>query len=112
MSQEVIYQIPNSIKKKALLTRKEYESLYSESLKNPDKFWAKQAEFYLDWTTRWKKVSESDFVTGKVSWFKGAKINASVNCIDRHLKHRSEQPAIIWEGDEPSNSEAITGSLY
>ena len=108
MSKEVIYQTPNSIKKKALLTRKEYESLYAESLKNPDKFWAKQAELYLDWTTRWKKISESDFVTGKVSWFKGAKINASVNCIDRHLKHRSDQTAIIWEGDEPSNSEAIT----
>ena len=108
MSQEVIYQIPNSIKKKALLTNKEYESLYSESLKNPDKFWAKQAELYLDWTTGWKKVSESDFITGKVSWFKGAKINASFNCIDRHLRNRSEQTAIIWEGDEPSNSEAIT----
>ena len=108
MSQEVIYQIPNSIKNKALLTSKEYESLYSESLKNPDKFWAKQAKLYLDWTTGWKKVSESDFITGKVSWFKGAKINASVNCIDRHLRHKSEQTAIIWEGDEPSNSEVIT----
>ncbi|SVC28400.1 uncharacterized protein METZ01_LOCUS281254, partial [marine metagenome] len=108
MSKEKIYRVSNSIKKESLLTSEEYECLYKESISDPKKFWSTQANLYLDWTTKWESVNESNFATGKVSWFKGGKINASENCIDRHLEKKANQVAIIWEGDNPSVSKLIT----
>ena len=90
------------------MKKEEYDKLYKESLKNPEDFWSKQATSYLDWISMWDGVSESNFKKGQVSWFKGAKINASINCIDRHLKKRANQTAIIWEGDDPKESKKIS----
>ena len=108
MSAEVIYQVPESIKKDALLNNEDYESLYEESINDPEKFWSTQATSYLEWISKWKNISESNFIEGKISWFKGAKINATINCIDRHLDNKARQTAIIWEGDDPSISKEIT----
>lgn len=108
MAKEIVHQVPDLIKKNALLNDKEYEQLYKESLDHSEEFWSKQAKEYLDWISPWEKVSESDLTKGEVSWFSGGKINASVNCIDRHLEKRSSQIAIIWEGDDPSVSKSIT----
>ena len=108
MAKEIVHQVPDLIKKNALLNDKEYEQLYKESLDHSEDFWSKQAQEYLDWISPWEKVSESDLTKGKVSWFSGGKINASENCIDRHLEKRSSQIAIIWEGDDPSVSKSIT----
>ena len=108
MAKEIVHQVPDLIKKNALLNDKEYEQLYKESLDHPEDFWSKQAKEYLDWISPWEKVSESDLTKGEVSWFSGGKINASENCIDRHLEKRSSQIAIIWEGDDPSVSKSIT----
>jgi acetyl-CoA synthetase len=74
--------------------------MYQESITNPDDFWANQAEEFLTWDNKWESVSSVDFNTGNIEWFKGATINASYNCIDRHLPQRANQTAIIWEGDE------------
>ena len=108
MAKEIVHQVPDLIKKNALLNDKEYEQLYKESLDHSEDFWSKQAKEYLDWISPWEKVSESDLTKGEVSWFSGGKINASENCIDRHLEKRSSQIAIIWEGDDPSVSKSIT----
>ena len=108
MAKEIVHQVPDLIKKNALLNEEEYELLYRESLDHSEDFWSKQAKKYLDWISPWEKVSESDLTKGEVSWFSGGKINASENCIDRHLEERSSQIAIIWEGDDHSVSKSIT----
>jgi acetyl-CoA synthetase len=82
-----------------LLNEQKYNEMYQQSIQNPDDFWAKQATEFLSWDKSWDKVSNVDFNTGKIQWFKGGKINVSYNCIDRHLEKRANQTAIIWEGD-------------
>ena len=82
--------------------KEEYERLYKESIEDPDGFWARMAGI-LDWRRPWDKVSESDFLKPEIKWFLGGKLNASENCIDRHLKGpRKNKAAIIWEGDDGS----------
>ena len=108
MTKDVIYRVPQDIKESALLKKEAYEKLYDESIANPDEFWAKQARLNLDWISEWETVSESNFAEGKVSWFKGAKINTTINCIDRHLENNGNKTAIIWEGDNPDESKNIS----
>ena len=108
MTKNVIYKVPQDIKESALLKKEAYEKLYDESIANPDEFWAKQARLNLDWISEWETVSESNFTEGKVSWFKGAKINTTINCIDRHLENNGNKTAIIWEGDSPDESKNIS----
>ena len=91
-----------------LINAKTYESMYEQSMSNPDKFWAEQADIFVDWEKKWDKVSDVDFSKGKIAWFEGATLNVSYNCLDRHLPERADQVAIIWEGDDPSSSESIT----
>ncbi|AXE62425.1 acetate--CoA ligase [Candidatus Thioglobus sp. NP1] len=94
--------------KKPLINAQTYQLMYDDSINNPDDFWAKQAEIFIDWDKKWDKVSDVDFNKGKIAWFEGATLNVSYNCLDRHLPERAEQIAIIWEGDDPNTSESIT----
>jgi len=94
--------------RKPLLDAQEYESMYEQSMSSPDEFWANQAEQFISWDRKWDKVSEVDFLIGKIAWFEGATLNVSYNCLDRHLPERADQVAIIWEGDDPDSSESIT----
>ncbi len=94
--------------RKPLLDAQEYESMYEQSMSSPDEFWANQAEQFISWDKKWDKVSEVDFLKGKIAWFEGATLNVSYNCLDRHLPERANQVAIIWEGDDPESSESIT----
>ena len=108
MTKEVIYEIAENIKKDSLLSEEEFSKMYHDSITNPDDFWHKQASNYLEWISEWDQVSEHDFRKGQVSWFKGGKLNATINCIDRHLSQRADQTAIIWEGDDPEDSNHIS----
>ncbi len=108
MTKDVVHQVPDTIKENALISENEYEKLYKESLSNSEEFWSKQAKEYLEWISPWQQTCESDLNKGEVSWFIDGKINASQNCIDRHLNKRANQVAIIWEGDDPSISKSIT----
>jgi len=108
MTKETIYEPSEEITNDAVISSDEFEELYRESINNPDQFWAQQARNYLSWDKEWDVVKESDIAKGDISWFKGAKLNASVNCIDRHLENNSEKTAIIWEGDDPQDSLKIT----
>jgi acetyl-CoA synthetase len=93
---------------KALCDAATYESMYSESINDSDSFWAKQAKEFLHWDKEWDQVSDVDYNQGKIEWFKGAELNVAYNCIDRHLPERANQTAIIWECDNPNESESIT----
>ena len=94
--------------RKPLLDAQEYESMYEQSMSSPDEFWTNQAEQFISWDKKWDKVSEVDFLKGKIAWFEGATLNVSYNCLDRHLPEKANQVAIIWEGDDPESSESIT----
>ena len=91
----------------AHITPERYQSLYQQSLDQPDIFWGEQA-LMLDWHMPWTHISKTDLRTGAASWFVGAKLNVSVNCIDRHLPERADDIAIIWEGDDPNDSQTFT----
>lgn len=85
-----------------------YERMYRQSIEQPDMFWAEQANRFVEWMQPWSKVHQSDMDKGEAAWFIDAKLNVSVNCIDRHLKKRADQTAIIWEGDDPNDSRYIS----
>jgi len=81
----------------------EYKEVYADSVKNPAKFWAKQAKTF-QWMKPWKKVVESEFQTPDVKWFVDGKLNITVNCLDRHLEKRGDSIALIWEPNDPSQA--------
>ncbi len=85
----------------------QYQSIYDESIRDPDGFWEKQAQ-RLDWFHAFDRTSEVDFHKAEISWYLGGKLNAAHNCIDRHLSERAEQTAIIWVEDEPGTYTHIT----
>lgn len=102
------YPVPAALKQQALINAEKYTAMYQRSLHDADHFWAEQAEQFLHWDKKWSKVSKSDFSTGDAQWFIDGKLNVSVNCIDRHLKTRGDRTAIIWEGDNPADTQKIT----
>jgi acetyl-CoA synthetase len=108
MSEEKIYPIPADTAKRAFIDDKKYREMYDRSLKDPDEFWAEQAKAFVTWFKPWTTVSEWDYTKARIRWFEGAKLNAAYNCLDRHLEHRGDQTAIIWEGDDPGVDKKIT----
>ena len=81
-----------------------YRMLYKQSVENPEKFWGEIAE-RLDWYTKWNSVRDVDFRSGNIKWFSGGILNASYNCIDRHVENGfGDNTAIIWEGNDPNQS--------
>ena len=103
-----LFPVQPEFARDALITREKYQELYKASVADPEAFWGKQAET-LHWQKKWNKVKNTNF-TGKVKirWFEGGQLNVSENCIDRHLPARGDQTAIIFEGDDPSESRHIS----
>ena len=87
---------------------KEYQSMYRRSLEEPEAFWAEQARARLTWSRDFHTVMDAEFTNGNVSWFLGGELNASYNCVDRHVLERGDQVAILWEGDDPTQVRSIT----
>ena len=106
---EKLYPVPAKWKKNALIDDAAYQKMYAESVKDPAKFWAKQAK-RLDWFKAPAKIKNTTFEYPNVSikWYEDGILNVSYNCIDRHLKKRGDQTAIIWEGDDPYYDKKIT----
>ncbi|MYE86161.1 MAG: acetate--CoA ligase [Gammaproteobacteria bacterium] len=102
------YPINEFMAQRALIDEAAYQAMYRRSVEDPEAFWAEQAETLLDWQRPWQTVRNADLAKGRAAWFEGATLNACHNCIDRHLPARAEQPAIIWEGDDPNESAVIT----
>ncbi len=87
----------------------QYRELYQKSVEDPEGFWSKIAEERLDWFKKWDTVREFDFVDPNIAWFKGGKLNTSYNCLDRHVNAgHGDKTAIIWEGNDPSESKRFT----
>ena len=103
-----LYPVPASLATSAHINRERYETLYRQSVEQPDAFWAAQANQFLTFERLWDTVVDYDMKRGHAQWFAGSLLNVSVNCIDRHLATRGEQTAIIWEGDDPSQDKRIT----
>ncbi len=108
-----IYPVPEKFRQKAYIkSREEYEQIWKESIQDPEKFWAKIAEEYITWFKKWDKVQDWNYATSlkdfKIRWFPGGKLNVSYNCLDRHLEKRGDQVALIWEGNDPSESKTFT----
>jgi acetyl-CoA synthetase len=94
--------------KDAYINAERYEALYQRSLQDPASFWAEMADTFLSWDQKWSSVVNYDFIKGHTAWFDGGKLNASYNCIDRHLPQRAHKTALIWEGDDPADSQHVT----
>ena len=103
-----VYPVSPDVNARAHIVNDKYLEMYKASIDEPATFWAEQANSFLTWNKTWTKVYTADFYKGEAAWFLGAELNASVNCIDRHLPERADQVAIIWEGDDPLEDKKIT----
>lgn len=83
-----------------------YQEAYRQSVENPEAFWSSVAEHFT-WRKRWDSILNWNFKEPRVEWFKGARLNITENCIDRHLATRGEEPAIIWEPNNPDERTRI-----
>ena len=108
MSKEKVYPVQEATKARTHILKEQYEAMYDASIDQPEQFWTKKAEEFISWFKPWNTLMEQDFTKGKVSWFIEGKLNATVNCIDRHLESRGNQTAIIWEGDNPEEHKYIS----
>ena len=108
MSEHRTYAVAESLKKSAWMDEETYFKEYEHSLNDVEGFWAEHGQ-RLDWMRPFTRVSDVSF-SGDVhiKWFDDGTLNASQNCLDRHLETRGDQTAIIWEGDDPDESKHIT----
>ncbi len=82
-------------------TFEQYQSIYQHSVAQPEQFWAQIANEFL-WKKKWDKVLDWNFQEPNIKWFDGAQLNITENCLDRHLPTKANQPAIIWEPNNPA----------
>ena len=104
------YQPEEEFSKNALIDKPKYQEMYMRSVENPEAFWEEQARDRLLWQKEFSKVKNVSYSYPDVSikWFEDGVLNVSENCVDRHLEKKSEEVAILWEGDEPGVSKKIT----
>ena len=109
MEEKKIFEPSDGVKMRAYIKRMEdYRELYQKSIRDPDGFWGELAE-HLDWYKKWDKVLEYDFDKPDIKWFIGGKLNASYNCLDRHLNSwRSNKVALIWQGEPLEENRIFT----
>ncbi len=109
LREERVFEPPEDLKEMAHIKGIDhYRELYRRSLQDPEGFWGELAE-ELDWYERWKEVLRWDFSKPEVEWFRGGKLNASYNCLDRHLRGwRRNKAALIWQGEPPDEYRILT----
>ena len=109
MSDDLIFEPFEALQKSAHISKSDYERLYSQSVSQPEQFWAEQGK-RIDWIKPYSIISNCSYNAPAVSikWYEDGTLNASVNCLDRHLHTKADQTAIIWEGDDPSQSKHIS----
>ena len=107
--QELLFPVPDDWKGKAWIDPHAYRRLYELSLRDPEGFWSDQARS-LDWIRKPGRARDVSYGPEEVRirWFEDGVLNASVNCIDRHLDSRGNHPAIVWEGDDPRDGRTLT----
>jgi acetyl-CoA synthetase len=110
MTEEIkSYPVPAAFAKDANLTPESYASMYAASIADPEAFWGEMGQ-RLDWMTPYKTVKNVSWDKSDLSvkWYEDGVLNVTTNCIDRHLETRGDKPAIIWEGDEPTDHKTYT----
>lgn len=109
MSEHHVYPVSATLSEQALINNDRYNDLYEKSVSNPEEFWSEMGD-RLDWIKKFTEVKDVSFNKNDlhIRWYGDGTLNACVNCVDRHLKDRADQTAIIFEGDDPNVSENIT----
>ncbi len=109
MSDEQVFPVPEHIAKTALCDNEKYLEMYQRSIDDPEGFWAEQGK-RIDWIRPYTKIKEANFTIPDVAikWFYDGTLNASFNCIDRHLDKHGNRVAILWEGDQPGTERTLT----
>ncbi|MDH3228857.1 MAG: acetate--CoA ligase [Alphaproteobacteria bacterium] len=108
MTEIHVHPVPKEFARKAHIDNAGYREMYRKSVADPEGFWAEHGK-RIDWIKPYTKVKDVDFNKKvHIRWFYDGTLNASANCIDRHLQTRGDQTAIIWEGDDPKDSKKIT----
>ncbi|MCL1479473.1 acetate--CoA ligase [Marinobacter sp. M3C] len=109
MTDKQVYPVTPEVAKHALINKDQYQAMYKQSIENPDQFWAEHGK-RVDWITPFTKVKNTtyDYNALSIKWFEDGELNASANCLDRHLENRGDQTAIIFEGDDPSDSRNVS----
>ncbi|MBS0432659.1 MAG: acetate--CoA ligase [Proteobacteria bacterium] len=104
-----VHPVPAAFAAGARVTRSEYERLYAESVRDPEGFWKRVAQ-RLDWIRAPRKIKDVSFDVEDlhIRWYEDGVLNIAANCLDRHLEKRGDKTAILFEGDDPDDSRAIT----
>jgi len=108
-SKELIFKVPKKWSNNAYINKNKYEKKYKLSIKDNDGFWRKEGK-RIDWIKAYTKIKDVKYskTDVKIKWYYDGTLNASANCIDRHLKDKKNKTAIIWVGDDPSDSKQIS----
>jgi len=103
------FPVPAAWAKKAWADDAKYQDMYRRSIDDPAAFWGEQGR-RLDWFTPYTKVRDVSYAAADlhIKWYEDGTLNASYNCLDRHIESRGDQVAVIWEGDDPTNDKKIT----
>jgi acetyl-CoA synthetase len=106
---QAVYPVPDNFARDALVGRADYERMYAESIRNPQRFWEDIGR-RIDWIKPFTEVKDTSYSADDfhIRWFADGKLNVSSNCLDRHLAKRGDKTAIIWEADDPSRAEHIS----
>jgi acetyl-CoA synthetase len=106
---QTVYPVPAEWRERAYVKAEDYARMYAQSVENPDAFWREQAQ-RIDWIKPFTQVKETSFDADSfgIKWFADGTLNIAANCLDRHLAERGDVPAILWAGDDPSESRTIT----
>jgi acetyl-CoA synthetase len=108
MSHESLYPVRDEVARKAWVDEKTYFKMYDSSLRDPQSFWGEQGK-RLHWIKPYTKVKDTSFEGDvQIRWYEDGVLNASYNCIDRHLSSRGSEPAILWQGDDPEKKRSIS----
>jgi acetyl-CoA synthetase len=104
-----LYPVPESFAASAQIQAGDYERMYADSVDDPERFWGRIGR-RLDWIKEYSQVKDSSYAEDDchIRWFYDGKLNVASNCLDRHLGDRADKTAIIWEGDDPRQSERIS----
>ena len=106
-----VYKVVEKFATDALINKEEYVKMYAESVNDPDSFWKKHAK-RLNWIKSFSTVKDVSFEKSNlyIKWFADGTLNVAANCIDRHLKNKSDKVALLWQGDDPNEGKKITYS--
>ncbi len=106
---DTVIPVPADVAASALVDAATYRAMYERSIRDPDGFWGEHGK-RIDWIRPYTKVKNTSFDPHRVSvrWYEDGTLNVAANCVDRHAATKGDQPAIIWEGDDPKDHKVIT----